>query len=79
MATESGIYACLDVFPNSERDGGVYRLDEVMKELETELGIDTAMKRSGWTVRGWVETDLTIGALRRGLAYKGKGKGGKGK
>jgi hypothetical protein len=45
-----------------------------MKELETELGIDTAMKRSGWTVRGWVETDLTIGALRRGLAYK---KGGR--
>lgn len=42
VATESGIYASLALFPNSERNGGVHGLDEVMRELEEELHIDIA-------------------------------------
>ena len=44
-------------------------------EIETPTGRKnlSAMRRAGWEPRGWIETDMTAGALRRGIAYNRKG------
>ena len=37
-------------------------------EIDTPAGRKrlSEMRRNGWQVRGWIETDMTAGALRRG-------------